>query len=130
MARNLDDWPEPEVCNRRDLRLIYGRTMAKKWLLVIFEMRDLPEKQWKFTVTVPEDSSSKPLFEALQGEFSYPPHSTRGSDVVSLLDPEPESGTLVKPSSHCVFLRGYQPTKSRGVLGWKVEDTLPRAVRP
>lgn len=125
MARNLDDWPEPEVCNRRELRLVYGRVTAAKWLSVVFEMQKSTHSSWRFSVSIPEDVGSEPEFRTFGCEFSSPPNYRRGADVLSILDPKSDA-----PSSHCIFLRGYQPTKSRGVLGWKVEDTLPYAVCP
>lgn len=123
MARNLDDWPEPEVCSRRDLLLVHTRIMVTEWIIMPFEMKGRPDDklgEWSFKLEVPEKASTNQLKpEALQGAFSYPPEPRRGADIISMVNKNDDP-------AHCVFLRGYQPTKSRGVLGWKVENTLRR----
>lgn len=134
MARNLDDWPEPEVCSRRELLLVNSRTMASEWAMVSFEMkpRTHGEKSWRFEVRVGTATGPDDGLTAVDGcEFMHSPEFRRGADILSILHRDskiPTPVSLPSPPAHCVFLRGFRATKNRGVLGWKVEDTIQRAV--
>lgn len=136
MARNLDDWPEPEVCSRRDLLLVNSRTMASEWAMISFEMKPREDggKTWRFEVCVGTGAELDDGPTAIDGsEFRSAPDYRRGADILAILRREDSVSTSGDPTSlpaHCVFLRGFRATKNRGVLGWKIEDAVsPPVVR-
>lgn len=38
VARNLNDLPDPEVCSKRDILLVYKYILVHEWVMVVFEM--------------------------------------------------------------------------------------------
>lgn len=120
VARNLNDWPDPEVCSKRDILLVYKYILVHEWVMVVFEMAPREDGKWKFQTRISKDANLKDGIWALDGyKFGRIPYFHRGDDTVSIMRRRGRIPFINEPAtpSHCVFLRGYQATRNRGVLG-------------